>query len=271
MDTGVVGTGTGLFDPVDEELLPGLLARARSVLGELDRAADEPTWPLADAQVEDALGLIGWIRHRLARLEAHLVADALSRGLPKERGFTDNDWVKVCQGQHTQPPPPGQVAQTLRVARAEHDPDLEELVAVLDTGQLSTTKADALIRFHTETAPVADPDSYQAAFATLLGAAQDSFFDEHHHPCFNTDGTPARVHGLSDKQLKTAITRTGRLVKPARDLDHEQDRARAGRSLTSLPGPCGGTEYRLVLDPEGAAVLDAALAGLSAPLSLIHI
>ncbi|HLU32041.1 MAG TPA: hypothetical protein VK088_09780, partial [Acidimicrobiia bacterium] len=168
MTAGVVGTGGELaeaFDPA-EELTPGLLARVRGVLEGLDRAADEPVWQLSDAEVEDALGLVAWISHRLSRLEAHLVADGLDRGLPKARGFGEVDWVTACESVHVPAPPPAHAARTIRIAAAQADPDLEDLVSHLDTGELSPTKADALIRFHTQAAPVADPVSLETAFHT---------------------------------------------------------------------------------------------------------
>lgn len=267
MTAGVVGTGGELaeaFDPA-EELTPGLLARVRGVLEGLDRAADEPVWQLSDAEVEDALGLVAWISHRLSRLEAHLVADGLDRGLPKARGFGEVDWVTACESVHVPAPPPAHAARTIRIAAAQADPDLEDLVSHLDTGELSPTKADALIRFHTQAAPVADPVSLETAFHTLVEGARDSVFDETGRLHLDEHGDPVRWRGLTDRELKAAITRTGRLVRSAADLDHEADRARAARSLTSMPGPCGGTEYRLVLDPEGAATIDAALAALSEP------
>ncbi|WP_191562976.1 HNH endonuclease signature motif containing protein [Janibacter melonis] len=88
------------------------------------------------------------------------------------------------------------------------------------------------------------------------------------------------VDGARDSVL-TAMIEMGRLhgsagvrsVRPellARhgapgELQTEQDRLRRGRSLSRPVVDDGLHEYRLVLDPEGAAVLEAAIEALSAP------
>ncbi|GAA3613678.1 HNH endonuclease signature motif containing protein [Marihabitans asiaticum] len=51
----------------------------------------------------------------------------------------------------------------------------------------------------------------------------------------------------------------------AGELEREQDRLRRGRALSRPVVDDGLHEYRLVLDPEGAAVLEAALEALSSP------
>ena len=53
-----------------------------------------------------------------------------------------------------------------------------------------------------------------------------------------------------EKELAAAITRTGRLLKPEKDIEDEDRQAKAARSLTKSQGPAGMSLYRVVLDAE---------------------
>ncbi|UUZ44682.1 13E12 repeat family protein [Janibacter limosus] len=59
---------------------------------------------------------------------------------------------------------------------------------------------------------------------------------------------------------------TTRMLRPDKDLRDDDERLKASRSLTQHTDGCGLTRYKLVLDPEGAAIIDAAVAALSAPV-----
>lgn len=135
------------------------------------------------------------------------------------------------------------------------------MVEAFAEGDLSLGKADQLVRFEKQVRPVADPELLEADLGTLLEGARDDVVET---------GPEGRVRerrrGLSEKELAAAITRTGRLLKPERDQDKEDQRCKAARSLVKGPGPAGMSSYRVVLDAEGAAVLDAAIAALSAPV-----
>lgn len=71
---------------------------------------------------------------------------------------------------------------------------------------------------------------------------------------------------LTERELATAIRYAVRLLTPSTRLEREEETLRGARSLTKRPGPAGLAEYRLVLDPDGAATIDAAVAALSAPV-----
>ena len=74
--------------------------------------------------------------------------------------------------------------------------------------------------------------------------------------------------GVEERELARHLARAARLVKPARDLEDLERRQRLARSLTRTDGglsESGMASYRMVLDPEGAAVVDSAVAALSAP------
>lgn len=117
------------------------------------------------------------------------------------------------------------------------------------------------MRFENQVRPVADPELLEADLGLLLEAARDDDV-----PTGPEGRRNERRHGLTEKELAAAITRTGRLLKPEPDLEREDKRCKAARSLTKGPGPAGMSAYRLVLDAEGAAVLDSAVAALSAPV-----
>ena len=65
-----------------------------------------------------------------------------------------------------------------------------------------------------------------------------------------------RVPGLDERKLATAITQTTRMLSPAKDLAADDERARSARSLTSHTDASGLTRYKLVLDAEGAAIVE---------------
>ena len=244
--------------------LPEALGRALDSL-----AAGEPasTWSLSDAGVADGLGMVGEIRHLLEVAEVALTREGVSRGLPQAAGWGAHDWVARTEGQRAPAPPPRHVAQVLRVAQAGSrtaalvtesgaGSEVAEVVEAFVVGDLPLGKADQLARFHTQVAQVADPEMLAHDMGVLLEGARDE-----------AEGPRGgRVQGLTEKELAVAITKTGRLLKPVADLDREHRRSRAARMFQRSAGPAGTTSYRVTLDPEGAAILDAAIDALSRPV-----
>lgn len=93
---------------------------------------------------------------------------------------------------------------------------------------------------------MADPNELESGTAILLDSA--------------------RGHGgLSEKQLATALRHAADVMRPDRLVEHDADVRRAHRSLVKSPGPMGMNRYTMMLDEEGAAVLDAALDVLAKP------
>jgi len=112
-------------------------------------------------------------------------------------------------------------------------------------------KADLLARFVNDVRALADPADLGADVEALVEAASDNH----------------RGRGLSVKELRHSIRYATQLIKPARDLEREEQRRRLGRALHKSEGPCGMTTYRVILDAEGAAIIDAAVSALSAPVT----
>lgn len=266
----------------DSGLLPGLRDALRAVV-----SADMRTvWQVPDADVSDALAVVGQARQLLESAEVALVREGVMRGLPAESSWSVHDWVSVSEGRRAPRPATGHVASVVRVARATvtrtgsalSDPDSPDtsdtttvdgqggggLAAVVSTftgGDLSLGKADQLVRFHESVRRVADPDLVEADLEILLGQARDET---------TTTGPDERVRtrapGLDEKKLAAAIAMTARMLRPDQDLADEDAQLKASRSLVKGAGPCGMTRYRVDMDPEGAAIIDAALAALSAPV-----
>ena len=254
---------------------PGVLSGLRSALHALELADPGSVWQAPDADLGEALALIGEIRQRTEVAEVAVAREGIGRGLPTEEAWSAHDWVSVSEGRRAPRPPNRHVATVVRVAQAGGSPGLTPgdspladtevegeasgpaaVVRTFSRGELPLGKADQLVRFHDSVRRVADPDLLEADLLLLLAGAKDDVV----HP------GGRRIHGMDEKKLAAAITMTARMLRPEKDLADEDERQKASRSLTKSPGPCGMSRYTAILDPEGAAIVDAALAALSAPV-----
>lgn len=270
----------------DTRELSGVLARIESLLTCCD---PREVWRLGGRELSSALATLSVARHALDVLEVALVREGIGRGLDRDAGYSTHDWMTRAEGARAPQPAAAHTAQVIRLAKASQslglvptDPDdvaltdpgvrgpsagwgeepapadLGDILTVFASGHLSLAKTDQLARFAEQTSPVADP----ALLAATLGAIVTAARDDDPSP---SSACSERIPGITERQLATAITRAGRLVRPARAIERDDTRARAGRGLYYLAGPAGLTGYKLLLDPEGAAILDAAVAALSAP------
>lgn len=137
--------------------------------------------------------------------------------------------------------------------------DTGDVLAAFGAGELPLCKADQITRFTEQVARVADPSLLAVTLGAILRSAKDDVL------VGSGEVPPDRVRGLSEKQLRTAIDLAARLLRPERDIEDDDNRARAGRALYKIAGPIGLTAYKLVLDPEGAAIIDAVIAALGKP------
>ncbi|WP_068264993.1 HNH endonuclease signature motif containing protein [Janibacter limosus] len=265
---------------------PGLLPGLRDALRALMRGDVSTIWQVPDSDVGEVLALVGQIRQRTERAEVAAVREGVSRGLPTQESWSVRDWVGVNEGRRAPRPSVRHVGSVVRVAEASlrtgsglSNPDptpnsdtgeeassspaagVSDVVAAFADGCLPLGKADQLVRFEEGVRRVADPDLLADDLGILLGhACDDEVFT-------GPQGrTRVRVSGLDDKKLAAAITMTARMLRPDKDLRDEDERQKASRSLTQHTDGCGMTRYKLVLDPEGAAIIDAAVAALSAPV-----
>lgn len=169
-----------------------------------------------------------------------VLSEAESRGTGSEDGWTRVDWVL----RHAPDLTAADAATLTTVARASSDRSLERVTGAFSSGELTVSKAAALVRFAHEARPLTEPADLTEKLDILTGAA------------------PA----LTGKQLALAIRRTSTLLRSDEAFEREEERQRAARSLRKGPGPAGMSRYHLLLDPEGSAILDAALDPLAGPV-----
>lgn len=250
---------------------PGVLSGLRDSLRGLTVTDTDTLWQVPDGDIGEALAVIGQARQLLEAAEVALVREGIVRGLPTQEAWSVHDWVGVSEGRGAPRPPVRHVASVVRVATVgtrvgsgvepRSTGPAASVVATFAEGGLPLGKADQLVRFHESVRRVADPDLLEADLSQLLAGAKDEVIEPGPQ-----DRARTRIPGMDEKKLAAAITMTARMLRPDEDLGDEDERLRASRSLTKGAGPCGLTRYRVDMDPEGAAIIDAALAALSAPV-----
>lgn len=218
-----------------------VLSAARAAAAALTAAGGETSrlWALSDAEVGAALDVLDDVRRAAEARQVAVVVEARSRGLGTVAGLGPVDWaIHAAPGLST-----GHAATLQAVATACEDTRLADLAAAVESGAVSLRKAAQLARFHVAARGVADPAQLAADTAILI----------------------ANAPHLTEKELAIAIRHTAALLRPEHDTEHLEARRRAARTLHKTAGPAGMSTYRLVLDPEGAAILDAAIDPLARP------
>lgn len=230
-------------EPAPEPFGPRpVLSSARAAAAALGGAEPSRVWALSGEEVAEALGQLELIRAAAERLQVAVLAEASQRGLGAEDGWGPIDWAR-----RSAPGMSERHAATLQtVARAGADNRLTSVIDAVAAGDVSVAKAAQLCRFHSEVKGIADPQELAAMTRDLLEGAKS-------------------VDGLTERQLAVAIRHAGRLLKPDKDLVNEERAHRAHRALHKSVGPAGMTTYRILLDAEGAAILDAAIDPLARP------
>ncbi|HET8768753.1 MAG TPA: DUF222 domain-containing protein [Pedococcus sp.] len=239
----------------------GLEPASRPVLGAvsaaveaLSRSTPERIWALNEGEVSEVVRLLGVLS---ASVDAHLVtalAEAGRRGLGSGEGWDRLDWARA----HAPLVRERALAEAQTVADAADDLRLAEVVAgatcaaaVDRTGEgledvVPVAKAAQLVRFHRSYRGMADARVLDGATHDLVDGAR------------GTGGLPERI-------LAVAVRHTSDLLRPDRLVEHDAAVRRAHRSLVKGPGPMGLSRYTLLLDEEGAAVVDAAVDALAKP------
>ncbi len=242
-------------------------AAGRPVLGGASAATDalagagsERVWALTDGEVAEAVRALGALA---VAVDAHLVtvlAEAKRRSLGAGAGWGPVDWARaMAPGLSTR-----DLADLDIVAgvAAGGEPRLADVLSAVADGAdgadgavagpqaqqaLPVGKAAQLVRFHRSVAGLADPAQLDEVTAVLLDAAR---------------GPGA----LDERHLAAAIRHTGTLLRPDRLVEHDTALRRAHRSLVKGRGPVGLARYTVLLDEEGAAILDTAVDALAKPV-----
>jgi hypothetical protein len=226
-----------------------VLSAARRARESLGGARPERLWALSDAEVQSAMTTLGQLHGCVEAQLAAVMGEARSRGLGVGQGWGAQDWARMSA--------PGLGARLLAdldtVAGAADEPRLAHVrQAVADgadpeaTDALPVGKAAMLVRFHQGVRGLADPSLLADATRELVRGA--------------------RGHdGMAEKVLAIAVRRTADLMRPDRLVEREAEVRRAHRSLVKGKGPMGMWRYTLLLDEEGAAIVDCAVDALAAP------
>lgn len=254
-------------------------------------------WALSDEEVRQAMTLLGGVHTSLAAVTAAVVAEARRRGLGTGEGWGSVDWARahapllptrllfdlevvagvaddprmaevvegvmagvdpVAADARSEVASAGDVGATDGGSDAAGDGELNDDLPVdvlpvdvlpgeaLPVEALPVGKAAQIIRFHRSLRGLADP----SALDEVTGALQIS---------------ASGPDGLSDRDLAVAIKHAGNVLRPDRLVEHDADVRRAHRSLVKGSGPLGMSRYTLLLDDEGAAIIDAAVDALAKP------
>lgn len=217
-------------------------------------------WMLSDPEVGAAVGALSEV---VAAAKAQLVlvlAEAKERSLGVGQGLGPVDWARsVAPSLPTRDLLDADVVATVVAAGASVDSAdhrLDEVVesvaaaassdSSLREDSLAVGKAAQICRFHRAVRGMAEPEGLDRATSELLFAARG-------------------VGGLSEARLAVALRHAGEVARPAGSLEREAQIRREHRSLVKGRGPVGMWQYTLLLDEEGAAIVDAAVDALAKP------
>jgi hypothetical protein len=202
-------------------------------------AQDFATWSLSETDVADAIARAQELKELAQTVTAVLAREADSRGLGADHGLSRVDWLReqapVLEG--------GQAASLVLVGAALGEERWSALAEKVSAGQVSVAQAAVVLRLYKDVQRIADREHLDG----IVDAIVDS------------------IELFSVKELNRIAREARRAIKPPRELDAEDAGRRLGRSLTKVGTSADLTEYRLRLDGEGAAILDAAIDPLARP------
>ena len=206
------------------------------------RALPTDLWRAGGVGLGELAGEIGGLHQACEAATVAVVREAVERGEPRrdERALTPVQWLRL----HAPTWRAGGAAQVVAVAEAFAVPGNSPVKAAVQGGILPVRSAAVVVAEADRLRPLLADGAEEAVVAGMVEVTAQ--------------------HGPGAcRQLRSAM-----LARYGRDgvLQCEQDAAKRFVAL-SRPrvDPLGLAEYRLTLDPEGRAVLEAALGPLSAP------
>ena len=169
-----------------------------------------------------------------------IVSELVSRGIEPPDGLSRTDWLRSHDPSLTA----GQAKAFVTVGTALAEARWARLRLLVATQQVTVGNAAQIVEFDARTTPVADPDDLVTALADV------------------TEQAPR----LRPEELARLVRHHTEQVRPPRDEDRLDRGRREARGLWfTAPNATGMVGLRGVLDPEGAAVLKAAIDPLSIP------
>ncbi len=202
-------------------------------------AGEFPLGSLPEQGVGEAVGAAQALVQAAQSLLVTATHEAMSRGLPAQSGHSVPDWIGTWAPSIDR----HEALATARVAAAEGDERFEALSAKVADGSARVARAEVIVRLTQEMTPIATAESLQAV----------------------TDLMTGQVESTSLAGMKKVASRVREhLVEPADD-EEDDNQAAARRLLRRVGTVAGLSEWQLLLDAEGQAILKAALDPLSAP------
>jgi hypothetical protein len=137
---------------------------------------------------------------------------------------------------------PGAAAVT-RVGAAMNEPRWARLAERVAAAEVPVAHAAAIVRFHDDVARIADPEHLSGILDSMVEAGD----------------------ALTGRELGRLIAHARATLKPPAELEAEEEGLRLGRAFRKVRSCAGFTVFELRLDPEGAAIVEAAIDRLSRP------
>jgi hypothetical protein len=138
---------------------------------------------------------------------------------------------------------PRDAPSVAKVASAMTEPRWAALAEKVASGATQIAQAATIVRFHSDLARIADPEQLDAIVNAMVEASD-----------LLTPQELARLCSLGRASLK-----------PPADIEDEERAKRAGRSFKKIGETAGFIDYLLRLDPEAAAIVEAAIDPLARP------
>lgn len=264
---GAVGAGRAAQrEPdVDATDLPGrlggMLEAVRGLAGEF------PFWSLGDDAVAVSFGHAQALREAAQALSVMLAREADERGLAASARLSGPDWLRASAGARgdgnadgddgpgsDSPPGAGPVGSRVALESGDaatmallgsalREPRWARLAERVAACDVSAVQAGVIVRFQRDLAPVADREHLDDVVASLV---------EH---------APA----LTLRELGRLVGHARASLRLPAESEARERGMRAGRSLRRVGSCAGYVDFLLRLDPEGAAILEAAIDPLARP------
>jgi len=229
------------------ESLVDVLRSMAATLRDLTR--NFPTWSLPEGDVGEVIGQAQAVRELSQSLTAVLAREADARGLGTDEGLSRADWLRLQAGVGLAGHGSGggldgpAAAAVTRVGTAMNEPRWAALADRVTASEIPVEHAAAIIRFHDDVARIADPEHLEAIVASMVEASDV----------------------LTARELRRLIAHARATLKPPAEHESEEAGLRLGRSFRKVRSCAGFTVFELRLDPEGAAIVEAAIDRLSRP------
>ncbi|MGI8625599.1 MAG: DUF222 domain-containing protein, partial [Geodermatophilaceae bacterium] len=224
---------------------PSVLHRAGAVLGE---AIEERLWARSDAEVIDRVQAALRVRAQADAVPLAAVGEVEARGLARSRGASSTRaWLHGALQVD-----PGEASMLVRTAKSLRT-GFEATGAALAAGEVSLSHTRVIIRSIEDLPDELGPELASAGETLLVGYC--AIFD-------------APTLALIGRRLAECIDPQGTQARDEQKFLEREKTAHDKRCLSLIRDKDGAGRYiRGYLDAEAAAIIAAALDGLSAPIA----